>query len=156
MIRHSFSLIVILSLFSAYGTAQRADTASDTAAIRSVLAAQQEAWNKGDIEGYMAGYWKSDSLEFTSGGAIRHGWDKTIAGYKASYSSREKMGELSFSNVRITGLGPEAAMVVGGWNLRRRTDSPGGVFTLIMRKFPDGWKIIHDHTSARSEKKSSN
>ncbi|MFI5253270.1 MAG: YybH family protein [Bacteroidota bacterium] len=109
---------------------------------------QQDAWNKGDIAGYMEGYWKSDSLLFTSGGNIRRGWQPTFEKYKASYNTREKMGTLKFSNIEVTVLATGAAMVFGHWELLRAGDHPEGVFTLILKKFNGQWKIIHDHTSS--------
>ena len=116
--------------------------------IRSLLRGQQEAWNRGDIEGYMQGYWKSDALLFTSGGRIQRGWQTTYEKYKKSYDTKEKMGTLTFSNLEIKMLSSSSAWVFGRWKLERANDHPGGVFTLILRKFPDGWKIIHDHTSS--------
>jgi uncharacterized protein (TIGR02246 family) len=128
--------------------AQSSDKKSDERKILSVLKRQQEAWNRGDIAGYMAGYWNSDSLLFTSGGNVRRGWNITYEKYKASYSTREKMGVLKFSGLEVTRLGPDAATVFGHWELTRSGDHPEGVFTLILKKFADGWKIIHDHTSS--------
>jgi len=116
-------------------------------AVESVLVRQADAWNRGDIRGYMEGYWKSDSLLFTSGGAVRRGWDSTLAKYLRSYRTRAEMGTLSFSGLEIRILSQEAAWVFGRWELVRAQDRPSGVFTLILRKFPGGWKIIHDHTS---------
>ena len=118
--------------------------------IRSVLDKQAEAWNNGNIAGYMEGYWKSDSLLFTSGGKIQRGWKATLEKYKKSYNSREKMGVLKFSGLEFNLLSPESAWIFGHWELTRVSDHPNGVFTLIVRKFPDGWKIIHDHTSTNS------
>ncbi len=117
--------------------------------INQVLAHQAEAWNHGDIEGYMQGYWKSDSLLFTSGSKIQRGWRATFEKYKKSYDTKAKMGTLKFSELEITILSPNSAWVLGHWELTRKDDLPGGVFTLILRKFPDGWKVIHDHTSSR-------
>lgn len=115
--------------------------------IIGVLNMQAEAWNHGDIEGYMQGYWKSDSLLFTSGGKIRRGWKATLEKYQKSYGTTSKMGTLKFSELEIKLLSPVSAWVFGHWELVRDSDNPGGVFTLIFKKFPDGWKIIHDHTS---------
>ncbi len=126
-------------------------TSSDTVAvqqIKAILVEQSDAWNHGDIEGYMQGYWKSDSLLFTSGGNIRRGWQETFEKYKKSYDTKAKMGTLKFSNIEVTLLSPGSAWVFGHWELEREKDSPGGVFTLILKKFSDGWKIIHDHTSS--------
>jgi ketosteroid isomerase-like protein len=125
----------------------QAQTPSVAAEISALLHAQAEAWNKGDIDGYMDGYWKSDSLIFTSGATVQRGWNATIRKYKTSYATREKMGRLEFSDLEISGLSDSSAWVLGRWKLLRAHDSPGGVFTLIVRKFTDGWKIIHDHTS---------
>ena len=121
--------------------------------ILSVLDKQTDAWNHGDIEGYMQGYWKSESLLFTSGGNIQRGWQATFAKYKKSYDTKSKMGVLSFSQREVALLSPDAAWVFGHWELHRKKDHPAGVFTLILRKFSDGWKIIHDHTSVEASKK---
>ncbi len=117
--------------------------------IHSVLMQQQEAWNRGDIEGYMRGYWKSDSLLFTSGGNIQRGWKATYEKYKKSYDTKAKMGKLDFSKLEINLLSEESAWIFGCWELKREKDNPKGVFTLVLRKFKDGWKIIHDHTSSQ-------
>ena len=116
--------------------------------IESVLSKQAEAWNAGDISGYMQGYWKSDSLLFTSGGKIQRGWKATFEKYKKGYETKAKMGTLKFSNLEINLLSPQSAWVFGFWELQREKDHPHGVFTLILRIFPEGWKIIHDHTSS--------
>ena len=116
--------------------------------IQSVLDMQVNAWNSGDIAGYMDGYWKSDSLLFTSQGKIQRGWQATLQKYEKSYGTKEKMGTLKFSELEFHFLSPESAWVLGHWEIRRNADHPGGVFTLVLRKFSNGWKIIHDHTSA--------
>jgi ketosteroid isomerase-like protein len=116
--------------------------------INSVILAQTAAWNSGDIGGYMQEYWKSDSLLFTSGGRIQRGWKATYEKYKKSYGSKSKMGRLEFSGLEINVLSPDAAWVFGHWELHRETDHPKGVFTLVFRKFAEGWKIVHDHTSS--------
>jgi len=116
--------------------------------ISALIQAQAGAWNRGDIEGYMEGYWKSDSLVFTSGATVQRGWNATFKKYKTSYDTREKMGRLEFSEMEITELSDSSAWVLGRWKLLRAHDTPGGVFTLILRKFHNGWKIVHDHTSS--------
>ena len=117
--------------------------------VIQVLTSQQTAWNNGDIEGYMRGYWKSDSLLFTSSGNIQRGWQATFEKYKKSYDTKAKMGTLNFSDFEIMPLSPTSAWVFGRWELKRDKDNPKGVFTLILRKFGDDWKIIHDHTSSQ-------
>jgi ketosteroid isomerase-like protein len=118
--------------------------------IGKLLENQASAWNKGNIAGYMEGYWKSDSLLFTSGGNIQRGWNATYEKYKKSYDSKKKMGELMFSDLEIKLLSKESAWIFGNWELKRENDNPKGVFTLILRKFKEGWKIIHDHTSSEN------
>jgi uncharacterized protein (TIGR02246 family) len=120
--------------------------------IRAVLSAQQEAWNRGDIEAFMNGYWRSDETVFVSGDEVARGWQKVLDRYKKKYSDRAKMGALAFSNLEITPLSNDSAVVLGSWELKRASDNPHGRFTLILRRFPDGWRIIHDHTSAATEK----
>lgn len=127
-----------------------ADT-SDVEQIGSLLRLQAASWNKGDIAGYMAGYWNSDSLIFTSGGKINRGWDETYRKYAARYDTREKMGTLTFSDIEVHRLSGASAWVLGRWELARASDRPNGVFTLVVRKFDGGWRIVHDHTSARDE-----
>lgn len=119
-------------------------------AIEQVLHTQQEAWNRGDLEGFMAGYWNSPELTFFSGASERHGWQETMDRYKARYASPgHEMGKLEFAHLRVETAGPDAAFVRGEWHLTMSDGkTPHGLFTLVFRKFPDGWKIVHDHTSS--------
>jgi ketosteroid isomerase-like protein len=121
-----------------------------TKAVERVLHKQQEAWNRHDLEGFMAGYWHSPQLTFFSGGTERDGWEATMERYLANYSSQgHEMGKLDFSGLRVEVLGQEAAFVRGSWKLTMSDGkTPHGLFTLVFRKFPEGWKIVHDHTSA--------
>lgn len=120
----------------------------DEAAIRKVLDDQVTAWNRGDVEGFMSiGYWKSEKLKFVSGDKITYGWQATLDNYKKTYGSKEKMGFLSFSDLETEILSKDAAIVTGSWRLKRETDSPGGKFTLLLRKFKQGWRIVVDHSS---------
>jgi ketosteroid isomerase-like protein len=123
---------------------------NETRAIERVLHTQQEAWNRHDLEGFMAGYWNSQELTFFSAGKEQDGWQATIDRYLATYASPgHEMGKLDFSGLRVEVLGQESAFVRGAWKLTMSDGkTPHGLFTLIFRKFPDGWKIIHDHTSA--------
>jgi ketosteroid isomerase-like protein len=119
-----------------------------TARIRSVLRAQQEAWNRGDIDEFMNGYARSPSTVFVSEDTIRRGWEIVRARYWKKYSDRAKMGTLAFSDLEVTLLSPDAAVVLGRWSLKRANDQPHGRFTLIFKRLPEGWRIVHDHTSA--------
>jgi beta-aspartyl-peptidase (threonine type) len=122
-------------------------------AIRAVLAAQDEAWNRGDLEGFMKTYWKSDQLRFYSAGTVTSGWQATLDRYRKRYQAEGKeMGKLTFADLEVEVLGPDAAMARGRWKLKLTKENPEGLFTLILKKFPDGWKIVHDHTSAAETK----
>jgi ketosteroid isomerase-like protein len=117
--------------------------------IRAMLDKQVEAWNRRDLEGFMAAYWNSADLSFYSGGVKTYGWKQTIDRYRNRYQSDGKeMGQLDFSNLQIELLSPSAAYVRGRWHLKMKDAEPAGLFTLIIRKLPGGWKIIHDHTSS--------
>jgi beta-aspartyl-peptidase (threonine type) len=119
-------------------------------AIERVLHLQQDAWNHHDLEAFMAGYWNSPDLTFFAGAKESQGWQATLDRYRATYASPgREMGKLDFSDLRIEVLGADAAFARGVWHLTMPDGkTPHGRFTLILRKFPDGWKIIHDHTSA--------
>ena len=124
----------------------------DSGAVRRLLDEQVAAWNRGDLEGFMKGYWKSDSLSFYSGGTVTHGWQTTLDRYRKRYQSEgREMGTLVFDlhDVSLTSRGQ--ALVRGGWSLKLKDGEPHGLFTLWLRWFPDaGWRVVHDHTSAAS------
>ncbi len=116
--------------------------------IRKVLDDQAGAWNRGDLEGFMAGYLRSGGLTFASGRDLQRGWDATLARYRARYQGKgNEMGRLTFSDLDIRWLHGDQALVTGRWKLVRTKDQPDGRFTLVMRRTPEGWRIIHDHTS---------
>lgn len=115
--------------------------------ILKVMTDQQTAWSNGDIDGYMKGYWKNDSLLFIGSKGPTYGWQKTLDNYKKSYPNKEKMGTLEFTDIQVKMLGEKYAYVFGKWKLIRANDSPNGIYTLIFEKFKDGWKIISDHTN---------
>ena len=122
----------------------------DPAAVRRLLDAQVAAWNRGDLEGYMNGYWKSDSLTFYSGGSVSHGWQVTLDRYRGRYQSGgHEMGSLVFDLHDVTLPARGQALVRGGWSLKLKDGEPHGLFTLWLRWFPDGgWRVVHDHSSA--------
>jgi ketosteroid isomerase-like protein len=128
-------------------------TANTLPQIRSVLRTQQEAWNRGDIDGFMNGYARSASTVFISEDTIRRGWQTVRDRYRKKYSSRAKMGTLTFSDLEITLLSSDSAVASGRWKLKRASDQPHGRFTLILRRLPEGWRIVYDHTSAASPPK---
>lgn len=120
----------------------------DEAAIRKVLQNQQAAWNRGDVDAFLAGYWHSPELTFSGSTGVSRGWDGVLARYRKNYPDRAAMGQLDFSGLEFRFLGPDAALVLGRWHLKREGGDIGGVFSLVWQRFADGWKIIHDHTSA--------
>jgi ketosteroid isomerase-like protein len=138
-------LLLILTLIVAFATFAAAQ--SDETVIRKTLDDQTAAWNRGDIDGFMAGYWKSEKLEFVGGASVTRGWQATLDRYKKSYDSREKMGTLSFSDVEFTQVSKDAAFIVMSWSIARAKDNPHGKSTLLLRKFKEGWRIVVDHSS---------
>jgi beta-aspartyl-peptidase (threonine type) len=126
---------------------------ADEAAVRTVLDAQVAAWNKGDLDGFMAGYWRDDNLMFTSGDKITKGWNATRDRYQTRYFTPDKdgkladRGELAFGELQVESLSPTAVLVRGRYFLKVGARTDTGRFTLTFRKLPDGWKITSDHTS---------
>jgi len=149
-----FSQLVVSQLvtppFSRFLDKREAAPPSGEASVESVLRTQQDAWNRHDLDAFMAGYWNSPDLTFFSGANERNGWQATLDRYRAAYASPgHEMGKLEFSGLRIEMLGPDAAFVRGSWHLTMPDGkTPHGLFTLVFRKFPEGWRIVHDHTSA--------
>jgi len=131
---------------------------ADEREIRAVLQLQERAWNEFDIDRFMRGYWKNDSTVFASGGETTRGWTEMLSRYKKSYNTTEKMGQLNFNVQQIEFMGEAWAKVLAEWRLmpKGRTSNGAaspmsrGLFTLIFRRVPEGWKIVHDHTSAAS------
>jgi len=132
---------------SAAPAGEKQDRVNAVAQIRSVLRAQQDAWNRGDIDAFMNGYARSRSTIFVSEDTVRRGWETVRDRYRKKYSDRAKMGLLTFSDLEITTLSSDAAVALGRWKLKRAQDQPHGRFTLIFRRLPEGWRIVHDHTS---------
>ncbi|MCH1930438.1 nuclear transport factor 2 family protein [Shewanella sp. A25] len=137
-------LQICILLFLFVGHPARAVPTDD---IISMLKEQENAWNRGDLDAFMQGYWKSEQLRFVSNGKFRYGWDETLAAYKKNYPDKATLGELKFTIKDIRMLSNYAAVVVGRWDLRRAKDAPTGVFTLLIEKIEDRWVITIDHSS---------
>ncbi|HET7207080.1 MAG TPA: nuclear transport factor 2 family protein [Terriglobales bacterium] len=147
---HRFILfLVVMAISPLLGIASTSSPASLEDSIRHVLEGQVQAWNRHNLEAFMNGYWNSPDLTFFSGGQVAQGWDQALARYRKRYQGEgHEMGKLNFSDLRIEPLGANAAFVRGAWHLTTSDGkNPHGLFTLIFRKFPEGWKIVHDHTS---------
>jgi ketosteroid isomerase-like protein len=141
-----FLLALVLTIQMSISAQSKSDeqAAKD---IRAVMERQAADWNRGDVETFMQGYWKSEKMVFVSGTNVSRGWQAALDRYKKDYDSKAKMGTLTFADLEINVLSKDAAVVLGSWALARESDNPGGKFTLIFRKTKDGWKIVHDHTS---------
>jgi ketosteroid isomerase-like protein len=125
-------------------------SAAEVAAIRSVLTTQTAAWNRGDIPGFMQGYWKSDSLVFIGRKGPTYGWQQTLDNYQKSYPDAAAMGQLDFSGLRVTLLAPTAAQVVGRWHLARpAAGDVQGYFLLVLRRVEGRWVVVADHTNSQ-------
>lgn len=143
-------IAILLSLFtlSTAGGAGGDDAEKAKKAIQKVLDDQAVAWNKGDLDGFMAGYWKSDDLSFFSGKDKTLGWKATLERYQKRYQAEgREMGKLTFSELQIEPLGADTAFVRGRWQVVMKKETLQGLFTLIVKKTADGWRIVHDHTS---------
>lgn len=111
------------------------------------MADQEAAWSRGDLEGFMAGYWQSDSLRFIGSKGVSYGWKTTLSNYKKSYPDRESMGELTFTVISIEMLSKRSAFVVGKWHLTRKIGDLSGHYTLLWKKIGGKWYIVTDHSS---------
>jgi uncharacterized protein (TIGR02246 family) len=153
-------LFIPFACFDASAIEQEDSKDGVSAEIRAVLSRQQEAWNHGDIDSFMNGYARAETTVFVSGDEVTRGWQTVRDRYLKKYGDRAKMGTLTFSDLEIEQLGPDSAIALGRWELNRANDpppqgsgaagNPHGRFTLIFRHTPDGWRIVHDHTSAAS------
>lgn len=141
---------ITLVLGKSSQTAKGTRDAGIISAVRAVLDAQRDAWNRGDVAGFMDGYARTADITFISGDSLTRGWQTVHDRYQKNYDSREKMGTLTFSDLETTILSQDAVMVLGRWHLQRANDQPHGRFTLIFRRMKQGWRIVHDHTSSAS------
>ena len=144
--------VVCLAPFAThFGRAHASNQADDPKpALIAILTEQQASWNRTDIPAFVAGYWNSPDLTFSGTSGITRGYAGVLERYRKSYPDKAAMGELQFSGLEVTQLGPGAALVLGHWHLKRSSGDIGGVFTLVFRRFSEGWRIIHDHTSVQS------
>ena len=127
--------------------AREHDDISDEQVVRELILQQAEDWNAGDLDAFMNVYWKSDQLTFSSGGQITRGWQNTLDRYRKRYPDRKAMGKVAFTDLEFLQLDEGAMQVLGKWSLQREVEPIGGRFTLVFRKQPAGWRIVHDHTS---------
>ncbi len=147
-----FLTIALLLLAGVAWADPRARGSDDAKEIKAVLDAQMAAWNRGDLEGYMAGYWKSPDLVFFSNGSETRGWQATLDRYRKRYQGEgRQMGTLDFPQLDVVMLGADASLVRGRWHLKMPDGKEfGGMTSVILRKLPEGWRIVHDHSSSES------
>ena len=145
-----FLIVVSIAAILAHGCATTSirPPASAEAEVRAVLERQVREWNAGNLAGFMETYAKSDRTRFASGGEVVFGWQTVFDRYRNKYGDRAAMGTLTFSDLDVTVIGPDAALAFGRWGLKREKDDPTGLFTLFLRKTSAGWHIVFDHTSA--------
>jgi ketosteroid isomerase-like protein len=146
--RKSIALSILFFFASLISPHSISPAESPDAQIRAVLDAQAAAWNRGDIDSFMSGYWKSDETEFIGASGITRGWQSVLDRYRRNYPDTKAMGQLRFGNLEIHATCPDAAYVIGEFHLVREKETPSGIFTLNFRHFPEGWRIVADHTSA--------
>lgn len=137
-----YIILLLLLPVALFGQQKEAELLS----IKKVLDDQQRAWNTFDMDSFMKGYWKSDSLKFIGSGGITYGWNTTLANYKKRYPSQAAMGKLTFTLVSLELLSDSSAFMIGKYHLKRQSDEPTGYFTLLWRKIDGKWVITVDHT----------
>lgn len=140
----------LVALAACHPVARPPAPAQAEQAVRALLAEQVRAWNAGDLEGFMAGYWRDEGLRFASGGAVRQGWQAALDAYRRGYPDRAAMGTLAFDSLDVRPLaGGRWAVAFGRWRLTRAGgEQRTGLFTLLLERRPEGWRIVHDHTSS--------
>jgi ketosteroid isomerase-like protein len=142
------AIFVLLACALAFVVRAFAAESRDAGEIRAMLDAQVAGWNSGDVARYMDYYVKSDQLRFASGGTITYGWKETLERYRKSYPDKATMGTLTCTYHDINVVSPDTAIVFGKWELQRANDKPWGLFTLLIKKTAEGWRVAADHTSS--------
>ena len=140
-------LTIFALILAALTGGVRAQQEAERAAILAVLKSQQADWNNGNIRSFMSGYWNSPDLTFAGTKGFTRGWEPVLLRYEKTYADKAAMGTLEFSELEVRPLASDAALVLGKWHLQRQAGDIGGIFTLVFRKFPEGWRIVHDHTT---------
>lgn len=144
-------LFLSLFFFPFFGVAQNQHTSTDLERVLTSLRNKEKAWNAGDLNKFMNGYWKSDSLVFVGRNGPKYGYENTALNYKKSYPNRTQMGTLHFSVLYINQWDEKTIQLIGKYTLKRIQDQPSGFFTLLFRRINGEWKIVSDHSSAESE-----
>ena len=148
------ALFAVLFLTNVTVVAQenQLETDQDKITVMAILSAQVAAWNAGDLEAFMKGYWNSPGLTFSAGGTTTRGWQATLDRYKAKYDTKEKMGTLRFGNLEFQKLSDEVCLVLGTWHLEISSGNAEGNTSIVFKKIDEHWKIVHDHSSTLEKK----
>ncbi len=147
MKRVLFAIAVLFSGTLAAQSKPARPAGGDEAAILSVLDEQNAAWNRGDVEGFMKGYWENDSLMFAGKSGVTYGWTNTLNNYKKGYPDTASMGKLTFTNLKVKRLSKKYYFIVGKWYLKRSIGDVSGHYNLLMEKINGRWVIVADHSS---------
>ena len=142
--------LLFVALFVGGCASGRQRSTSAEQDVRSVLEKQVAEWNAGNLAGFMETYARNDSTRFASGGDVLFGWRTVFDRYRRKYGDKETMGTLRMSDIDVQALGPDSALAFGRWHLKRQGGDSSGLYTLVLRKTREGWRIVHDHTSAAS------
>jgi len=138
------NIIFIISILSIVGCSNISTQEEDKTKILEILSYQEKAWSNHDIDEFMEGYWKNDSLKFYGASGLTYGWDKTLANYKKRYPTKDHTGTLKFKINDISKINDGAYFVMGEYHLTRMVGDVDGVFMIIFRKINGKWKIIAD------------
>ncbi len=145
--QHRLPLFLLIGVLFCIGRSQAQGSEGVQKAIREIMHAQEIAWNEGNLEGFMEGYWHSDSLRFIGSRGLTYGWEATLSNYKKGYPDRKAMGMLQFKLISIEKLSARSAFVIGQWHLKREAGDLSGHFTLLWKKIKGHWVIVADHSS---------
>ena len=143
-----FTVLIASGYASALRHPAKPVASFDEQSVKALLLQQQADWNRGDVTAFMHGYWDSPELTFAGSTSFTRGWKPVLERYQHSYPDKAAMGHLDFSDLEIRPLGSDAALVLGRWHLTKDSGASGGIFTLVLQHFPEGWRIVHDHTNA--------
>ena len=138
---------LLLTLFTTLTILTTSAQNKDVQAIRQILSDQTKEWNKGNLETFMSGYWKNDSLLFVGKSGPKYGYNAALANYKKGYPDTATMGKLAFDIIKIQPISADTYFVLGKWMLKRTVGDVSGYYTLLFRKINNQWKIVVDHSS---------
>ncbi len=144
MKKQLLSICTIILIMACQSTKMLKD---ESHTILDIMQKQETAWNEGNLEGFMDGYWESESLTFVGKSGLSYGWQKVLDNYKKGYPDRDAMGRLKFDILKTDRTGADSYFVIGKWTLFRTVDTLAGHYTLLWKKVDGKWVIVTDHSS---------